>query len=136
MAQLGEGVAVPCSPSPRLQLSVLWLQDVDTAFLMKADLETNVEALVQEMDFLKGLYEEVPAATLPTGGGSGARSVRVWVGKPSPVRSFRASGLNGEHVKKSAGDSWFSGRVPGSPRAQTLALGSVCNWSGGQGASW
>lgn len=46
-------------------------QDVDTAFLMKADLETNVEALVQEIDFLKSLYEEVPAATLPTGGRSG-----------------------------------------------------------------
>ncbi|XP_008590375.1 PREDICTED: keratin, type II cuticular Hb2 [Galeopterus variegatus] len=33
-------------------------KDVDTAFLMKADLETNAEALVQEIDFLKGLYEE------------------------------------------------------------------------------
>ncbi|XP_036886814.1 keratin, type II cuticular Hb2 [Sturnira hondurensis] len=33
-------------------------KDVDTAFLMKSDLETNVEALVQEIDFLKGLYEE------------------------------------------------------------------------------
>ncbi|XP_066209745.1 keratin, type II cuticular Hb2 [Saccopteryx leptura] len=33
-------------------------KDVDTAFLLKADLETNVEALVQEIDFLKGLYEE------------------------------------------------------------------------------
>lgn len=41
------------------------------AFLVKADLETNVEALVQEIDFLKGLYEEVPAAMLPTGGRSG-----------------------------------------------------------------
>ncbi|XP_019579910.2 keratin, type II cuticular Hb2 [Rhinolophus sinicus] len=33
-------------------------KDVDTAFLMKADLETNMEALVQEINFLKGLYEE------------------------------------------------------------------------------
>lgn len=55
----------------RLPLSLLWPQDVDTAFLMKADLETNVEALVQEIDFLKGLYEEVPAARPPTGGRQG-----------------------------------------------------------------
>ena len=40
------------------------LQDVDTAFLMKADLETNAEALVQEIDFLKSLYEEVPTALI------------------------------------------------------------------------
>ncbi|XP_049550098.1 keratin, type II cuticular Hb2-like [Orcinus orca] len=31
---------------------------MDTAFLIKADLETNVEVLVQENDFLKSLYEE------------------------------------------------------------------------------
>lgn len=64
-------MALPHSPSPQLQLSMLQSQDVDAAFLMKADLETNVEALVQEIDFLKGLYEEVPAAALPTGGRSG-----------------------------------------------------------------
>uniref|UniRef100_A0A8C6BT49 IF rod domain-containing protein n=1 Tax=Monodon monoceros TaxID=40151 RepID=A0A8C6BT49_MONMO len=33
-------------------------KDMDTAFLIKADLETNVEVLVQEIDFLKSLYEE------------------------------------------------------------------------------
>lgn len=44
---------------PQVTLSHCSVQDVDTAFLMKADLETNVEALVQEIDFLKGLYEEV-----------------------------------------------------------------------------
>lgn len=35
------------------------LQDVDTAFLVKADLETNVEALEHEINFLKALFEEV-----------------------------------------------------------------------------
>uniref|UniRef100_A0A8C0CQG2 Keratin 82 n=1 Tax=Balaenoptera musculus TaxID=9771 RepID=A0A8C0CQG2_BALMU len=34
-------------------------KDMDTAFLIKADLETNVEVLVQEIDFLKSLYEEI-----------------------------------------------------------------------------
>ncbi|KAM4840500.1 keratin, type II cuticular Hb2 [Urocitellus parryii] len=33
-------------------------KDVDTAFLVKADLETNVEALEQEINFMKGLFEE------------------------------------------------------------------------------
>eukprot|EP00069_Balaena_mysticetus_P013450 bmy_22066T0 len=33
-------------------------KDMDTAFLIKADVETNVEVLVQEIDFLKSLYEE------------------------------------------------------------------------------
>lgn len=57
---------------------------------MKADLETNAEALVQEIDFLKSLYEEVPAAPLRTDAGSGDSSVgvmeregscpRVWLG--------------------------------------------------------
>lgn len=70
----GEG-GLTCSLGPRLWLSLLWPQDVDTAFLMKADLETNAEALVQEIDFLKGLYEEVPTAPLPTGARSGASSV-------------------------------------------------------------
>lgn len=44
---------------------------------MKADLETNMEALVQEINFLKGLYEEVAAATLSRGGRPGASSVRA-----------------------------------------------------------
>uniref|UniRef100_A0A8C5LHQ8 Keratin 82 n=1 Tax=Jaculus jaculus TaxID=51337 RepID=A0A8C5LHQ8_JACJA len=34
------------------------VQDVDTAFLVKADLETNVEALEHEIEFLKALFEE------------------------------------------------------------------------------
>ncbi|XP_051701485.1 keratin, type II cuticular Hb2 [Oryctolagus cuniculus] len=33
-------------------------KEVDTVFLVKADLETNMEALVQEINFLKNLYEE------------------------------------------------------------------------------
>ncbi|XP_072510836.1 keratin, type II cuticular Hb4 [Notamacropus eugenii] len=33
-------------------------KDVDTAFLNKSDLETNVEALTSEIEFLKALYEE------------------------------------------------------------------------------
>lgn len=43
------------------------LQDVDTAFLVKADLETNVEALELEKNFLKNLFEEVTTAMLPSG---------------------------------------------------------------------
>lgn len=78
--------------------------------MMKADLETNVEALVQEIDFLKGLYEEVPAATLPSGGRAGASSVKMMGWESSgPVVCFRASRLKSEHVKKSVWDSWFSG---------------------------
>ena len=34
-------------------------QDVDCAYLRKSDLEANVEALIQEIDFLRRLYEEV-----------------------------------------------------------------------------
>lgn len=36
-------------------------QDVDCAYLRKSDLEANVEALIQEIDFLRRLYEEVRA---------------------------------------------------------------------------
>lgn len=35
------------------------MQDVDTAFLSKADLEANVDTLIQEIDFLKTLYTAV-----------------------------------------------------------------------------
>lgn len=34
-------------------------QDVDCAYLCKSDLEANSEALIQEIDFLRQLYEEV-----------------------------------------------------------------------------
>lgn len=51
-------------PAPGHDSVTALLQDVDTAFLMKADLETNVEALEQEINFMKGLFEEVPAAML------------------------------------------------------------------------
>lgn len=37
-------------------------QDVDCAYLRKSDLEANTEALTQEIDFLRRLYEEVRAA--------------------------------------------------------------------------
>uniref|UniRef100_A0A8C3WLG7 IF rod domain-containing protein n=1 Tax=Catagonus wagneri TaxID=51154 RepID=A0A8C3WLG7_9CETA len=33
-------------------------QDVDCAYICKSDLEANVEALIQEIDFLRRLYEE------------------------------------------------------------------------------
>lgn len=32
---------------------------MDCAYIRKSDLEANVEALVQEIDFLRRLYEEV-----------------------------------------------------------------------------
>ena len=40
------------------------MQDVDTAFLSKADLEANVDTLTQEIDFLKMLYTAVRAHPL------------------------------------------------------------------------
>lgn len=45
-------VPVPCSP-------VCPLQDIDCAYLCKADLEANVEALKEEMGFLRSLHDEV-----------------------------------------------------------------------------
>ncbi|XP_005411998.1 PREDICTED: keratin, type II cuticular Hb2 [Chinchilla lanigera] len=44
----------PCAENEFVTLK----KDVDTAFLVKADLETNVEALELEMNFLKNLFEE------------------------------------------------------------------------------
>ncbi|KAM8981105.1 keratin, type II cuticular Hb2 [Sarcophilus harrisii] len=44
----------PCAENEFVALK----KDVDTAFLIKADLETNVEALLQEINFLRNLYEE------------------------------------------------------------------------------
>lgn len=40
------------------------MQDVDAAFLNKADLEANVDTLIQEIDFLKTLYMAVRAPPL------------------------------------------------------------------------
>lgn len=40
-------------------LSCLLHQDIDSAYLRKADLEANVDALKEEMHFLQALYEEV-----------------------------------------------------------------------------
>lgn len=37
-------------------------QDVDCAYLRKSDLEANAEALTQETDFLRRMYDEVRAA--------------------------------------------------------------------------
>ncbi|XP_028347305.1 keratin, type II microfibrillar, component 7C-like [Physeter macrocephalus] len=36
-------------------------EDVDCAYLCKSDLEANSEALIQEIDFLRRLYEEEPS---------------------------------------------------------------------------
>lgn len=40
------------------------MQDVDSNFLNKSNLEANVETLAQEIDFLKTLYMEVRAHPL------------------------------------------------------------------------
>lgn len=40
-------------------------QDIDCAYLRKADLEANVEALREEMGFLQALYEEVSLSPSP-----------------------------------------------------------------------
>ncbi|KAL4701566.1 hypothetical protein H8959_015570 [Pygathrix nigripes] len=52
-----EFVALKKARSSELQHSPP-LQDVDCAYLRKSDLEANVEALIQEIDFLRRLYEE------------------------------------------------------------------------------
>lgn len=49
-------------------------QDVDCAYIHKSDLEANSEALIQEIDFLRRLYEEV-------------RWFSVLVGIPEPLSS-------------------------------------------------
>lgn len=49
-------------------------QDVDCAYVRKSDLEANSEALIQEIDFLRRLYEEV-------------RGFLVLVGIPEPLSS-------------------------------------------------
>lgn len=64
---------------------------MDTAFLINSDLEINVETLIHEIDFLKTLYTEVPAAMLPTGGPPGAGSGGMMGGESScPVGTFVA----------------------------------------------
>lgn len=47
------------------ELIPLFMQDVDTAFLNKSDLEANVDALAQEVEFLKALYLEVRLFSKP-----------------------------------------------------------------------
>lgn len=49
-------------------------QDVDCAYVRKSDLEANSEALIQEIDFLRRLYEEV-------------RGFLILVGIPEPLSS-------------------------------------------------
>lgn len=39
-------------------------QDVDSAYLVKADLEDKVGALTDEINFLKTIYDEVTPAPL------------------------------------------------------------------------
>lgn len=61
--------------TPCPTLSCLLHQDVDGAYLRKADLEANVEALKEEMHFLQALYEEVslPISRRASEGGDGGR---------------------------------------------------------------
>lgn len=53
-------------------------QDVDSAYLRKADLEANVDALKEEMHFLRALYEQVslPIPRRASEGGGGGRFFR------------------------------------------------------------
>lgn len=57
------GEAEQCTSNEHLIL-LSFMQDVDTAFLKKSDLETNVNTLAQEIDFLKTLYMAVRAHLL------------------------------------------------------------------------
>ena len=47
---------------------------MDCAYLRKSDLEANAEALIQEIDFLRRLYEEV-------------RGLSAMVGIPTPAQT-------------------------------------------------
>ena len=64
----------PLNPTP----------DVDCAYVLKSDLEANSEALIQEIDFLRRLYEEV-------------RRFLVLVGIPEPLSSPPTGQLMWEH---------------------------------------
>ena len=59
-------------------------QDVDCAYVLKSDLEANSEALIQEIDFLRRLYEEV-------------RRFLGLVGIPEPLSSPPTGQLMWEH---------------------------------------
>jgi hypothetical protein len=52
-------------------------QDVDCAYLRKSDLEANSEALTQEIDFLRRLYEEVRNVARQQ---AGSQHRRQWFG--------------------------------------------------------
>lgn len=91
---------------------------------MKSDLETNLEALLQEIDFLKGLYEEVPAAPLPAGAWSGGGSVGRTEWESSSGDSGQAdSKVQWGEIKQTAGLP--GSETPRNQRVQTLALGSL-----------
>lgn len=42
------------------------VQDVDSAYLVKADLEDKVGSLTDEINFLRNIYEEVPSTLMDT----------------------------------------------------------------------
>lgn len=93
---------------PLLQVTVLsLLQDVDTAFLVKADLETNLEALEHETEFLKALFEEVLKATRSS----------LWPVRPAPW------GQGGQEEPRLALDTCH--RRPGSETPQDLLSRSL-----------
>ena len=59
-------------------------QDVDCAYLRKSDLEANVEALVEESNFLKRLYDEVRGPCQP----AWKRGGKVWGPRAEAVCTF------------------------------------------------
>lgn len=75
---------------------------MDCAYIRKSDLEANVEALVQEIDFLRRLYEEV------SGCGPGRKAAagldeRVLVWGPSWTGIWAGEAVRG-------GQGWGAGK--------------------------
>ena len=71
-------------------------QDVDCAYLRKSDLEANVEALIQETDFLRRLYEEVSDC------GPGRKQQLAWKrGHCSAIRVGQGFGLELQSMRLS-----------------------------------
>uniref|UniRef100_A0A8C9BN37 Keratin 75 n=1 Tax=Phocoena sinus TaxID=42100 RepID=A0A8C9BN37_PHOSS len=104
---------LPLQPSAENE-SVALKKDMDTAFLIKADLETNVEVLVQEIDFLKSLYEEEISLLLSQ---ISETSIIVKVDKSQELQAGGiVSQIEAQYDKiasrgKAQADAWYQGRL-------------------------
>lgn len=51
--------SINLTPAVNSNLTFLLSQDVDSAYMVKVDLETKVDGLQDEINFLRAIYEEV-----------------------------------------------------------------------------